>query len=343
MNNNTHNAALIEERAAEWLARRDGPGWDQAQQQQLDAWLAEAVTHRVAYLRLNSTWQRADRLSALRPAAALQPPPPPVSARAPARRWLARPPMLWMAASLALMLVLGGGWFGAQPSGPPGETHSTAVGSHESLTLADGSRLMLNTDTRLRTAVGPATRTVWLDKGEAYFDIAHDAGRPFVVLAGDRRITVLGTRFSVRRQADRVDVVVEQGRVKVEPLQETASPDLSPTIVTRNQAVVSRADNMLVVAKAPEQIGKELSWRQGKLVFDQMTLADAAAEFNRYNRKKLVIDDPALAGVRIGGSFDTGNVQGFAALMQNVLGVALRDTGEEIRMSADAPATSARR
>lgn len=327
------NAELIEHSAAEWLARRDAPGWSETQQQELDAWLTQSVAHRIAYLRLSSVWQRADRLGALRPAAvpaAALPGP----ASAPRRQWLTRLPLQNFAAGLTMVVALCAvwiGWRGLQDGGEPGDAYSTAVGAHESLTLADGSRLVLNTDTRLRAAVGTSGRTVWLDRGEAYFSIAHDAGRPFVVLVGDRRITVLGTRFSVRRRADQVDVVVEEGRVQVEP--QLARAHTAPTVVTRNQAVVSRADNVLVVSKAPAQISNELSWRQGKLVFDQMTLAEAAAEFNRYNRKKLVIDDAALASVRIGGSFDTGNVVGFAALMQQSFGVVVHDTGNEIRIS----------
>jgi transmembrane sensor len=332
-----NNAELIQCSAAEWLARHDGGDWGGLQQQEFEAWLAVSLAHRVAYLRLSSAWQRADRLGALRPAAASEAiePPSALPAAATRHRWPMRSPMQQIAASLAVAVMLGGAWFGWQGvqrgSDPSGEAYSTAIGSHESLTLADGSRLMLNTDTRLRTAVGAATRTVWLDKGEAYFDIAHDASRPFVVLAGDRRITVLGTRFSVRRRAGQVDVLVEEGRVQVEP--QAARSSAAPTIVTRNQAVVSRDSDVLLVSKAPAQISQALSWRHGKLVLDQMTLAEAATEFNRYNRKKLVIDDAALGSVRIGGSFDSGNIQGFAALMQTVLGVAVRDTGDEIRLS----------
>jgi transmembrane sensor len=202
------NAELIECSAAEWLARRDGGDRGGQQQQQFEAWLAVSLAHRIAYLRLSSAWQRADRLGALRPAAASEAiePAPALPAAATRHRWPMRSPMQQIAASLAVAVMLGGAWFGwhgVQPGSDPSvEAYSTAIGSHESLTLADGSRLMLNTDTRLRTAVGAATRTVWLDKGEAYFDIAHDASRPFVVLAGDRRITVLGV--AVRDTGDEI-------------------------------------------------------------------------------------------------------------------------------------------
>jgi transmembrane sensor len=326
------DAERIEICAADWLARRDGPVWDDVQQRELDAWLAQSIAHRVAYLRLASVWQRADRLSAMRQGA--------VSALAVqrdepvARPGLARFSMQRIAAGMAIAVALGASWVGwheVMERGEPGEGYTTAIGARETVALADGSHLILNTDTRLRAAVNDAGRMVWLDRGEAFFEVAHDPERPFVVLAGNRRITVLGTRFAVRRHADQVDVVVEEGRVQVE--LQTPSPHGVPTVVTRNQEVVSSGGNVLVVSKAAAQIGNELSWRQGKLVFDQMTLAEAAAEFNRYNRKKLIIADAALANVRIGGSFDTANIAGFAALLQQGFGLVVKDNGEDIRIS----------
>lgn len=318
----------IEAQAAEWLARRDAGGWSPARQLELDAWLAESTAHRIAYLRLRSAWERADRLSALHNPAPLP------QAETPHAR-LPRFSLLRIAASILLVVATGSVWLGWQGS-VEGERYSTGIGSRESLSLPDGSRLTLNTDSRVRAVVNEGRRTVWLERGEVYFEVAHDQARPFVVLAGERRITVLGTKFSVRRSDGRVNVVVEEGRVQVEPLQaETNATAVSrATVATRNDLMVADASHVLVIKKTSEQVANELSWRQGKLVFDQMTLAEAAGEFNRYNRKKLVILDRAAAQLRIGGSFDAANVQGFAHLLRQGFGLTVQESADEIRISS---------
>ncbi|MFM9924724.1 FecR domain-containing protein [Variovorax sp. H27-G14] len=336
-------AERIESAAADWLARRDSGHWSEADQQQLDAWIAVSIAHRIAWLRLESVWQRSDRLSALRapPAPAFVPIPLPVrapaaspSAQGTRARWLPRFSTQRIAASM-LLAAAGVSWLGWRYTQDwQSEHYATAVGARQLVSLADGSRLTLNTDTQLRTLVNASGRKVWLEDGEAYFDIAHDKKHPFVVIAGDRRITVLGTRFVVRRQGEQVNVVVEEGRVQIASAQDaTGDKAAAPTVITRNQAAVANAGNVLVVPKAPKQIDDELSWRQGKLVFDQTTLADAATQFNRYNTHKLVIADAAIARIRIGGSFDAANMAGFVALLKQGFGLAVQEHGNETRIS----------
>ena len=329
-------AQRIESVAADWLARRDSGAWTDTDQQALDAWIAASIAHRVAWLRLSSAWERGDRLGALRtpgipmPAPSPAPPPQPQAAR-PASR-LSRFSLQRIAAGV-LVAAAATAWFGWQyMHEEQGQQYATAVGARQSVALADGSRLTLNTATQVRTAVNDSGRKVWLDAGEAYFDIAHDKKRPFVVIAGDRRITVLGTRFLVRRQGEQVNVTVEEGRVQIASAHPGAK-SAEPTVLTRNQAAVTHADNVLVMSKATKQVDDELSWREGKLVFDQTTLADAAAQFNRYNTRQLVIADPAIAQVRIGGSFDANNMSGFVALLKQGFGLAAHERGNEIRIS----------
>ncbi|MDQ0070342.1 transmembrane sensor [Variovorax boronicumulans] len=329
-------AQRIETLAADWLARRDSGAWTDTDQQQLDAWITASIAHRVAWLRLSSAWERGDRLGALRtpaipiPAPTPAPAPQPQAAR-PAPR-LSRFSLQRIAAGV-LVAVAGTAWFGWQyMQEEQGQQYATAVGARQSVALSDGSKLTLNTATQVRTAVNDSGRKVWLDAGEAYFDIAHDKKRPFVVIAGDRRITVLGTRFLVRRQGEQVNVTVEEGRVQIASAQPDAK-SAEPTVLTRNQAAVTHADNVLVMSKAPKQVDDELSWREGKLVFDQTTLADAAAQFNRYNTRQLVIADPVVAQVRIGGSFDANNMSGFVALLKQGFGLAAHERGNEIRIS----------
>lgn len=326
--------------AADWIAERDRAdgGLPPERQQALDAWLNASTAHRVAFLRLDHAWRRADRLQALQaprpalpqgaPAApALLEPPPSRSRLA----WLARPPVYRAAAGLSLavlaaVLVVADFGGGEQAT----QRYATERGQREMVALADGSRLTLNTATQLRTAVTPQAREVWLDQGEAFFDIAHDAKRPFVVHAGRQTVTVLGTKFSLFREGDKLRVAVLEGRVQVK------APRSTPTVLTRDDAALADVSNVLVTKKSSQQLNASLSWMQGKLVFDQVSLAEAARQFNRYGSTQLVIEDEAAARIVIGGVFDANNVEAFTRLLHAGFGLNVKIAGGEIRVSSPA-------
>lgn len=319
----------IEARAANWIAERDrGDGrLPPERQTELEAWLNASTAHRVAFLRLDQAWQRADRLRALQGAApAFKPPPPRRSGWA---AWLTRPPVQRSAAGLSLAtlaLVLGLNFSG----GPQTLNYATERGQRESVTLADGSRLTLNTATQLRTAVTPQARQVWLESGEAFFDIAHDAQRPFVVHAGKQTVTVLGTKFSLYRDGDKLRVAVLEGRVQVQAEQS------GPTVLARADTALADAGNLLVTKLSPQQLTASLGWLQGKLVFNEASLAEAARQFNRYGRKQLVIKDAASARIVIGGVFDATNVEAFARLLHAGFGLQVQVENDEIQISSPA-------
>lgn len=311
-------AADIEAQAATWLARRDGGQWNERQQQELDAWLDASTAHRIAWLRLESVWRRADRLGSLHNPARRTVPAP---SRFSAARWR-------MAAGVALLVGVASITAIGLREQPV--RYDTAKGQSTSLALEDGTRVTLNTNTRLRARLAAARRTVWLDKGEAYFDVTHDASRPFVVEAGTRRVTVLGTRFSVRRDDNgQVLVTVADGRVQVSPTSGAAAP---PAIITRNDSLIASGDQVQVSHNTEQQTASRLSWRQGRLVLDQMTLAQAVQEFNRYNKRQLVVTDPVAAQLRIGGSFNVDNIDGFARLLQQGMALKVDSNGDTIKI-----------
>lgn len=322
------NQALndIEARAADWIAERDRSGGQLGEDRQtaLDGWLSASTAHRVAFLRLYQAWQRADRLRALQSA-------PPVFASLPPRPrrwpWLGRPAVQRTAAglSLATIALLLGLNLGAPPSA---QRYATERGEREAVKLADGSQLTLNTATQLRTAVTAQKREVWLDRGEAFFDIAHDAQRPFVIHAGKQTVTVLGTKFSLFLEGDRLRVAVLEGRVQVQAEQSR------PTVLSRDDAALADAGNVLVTKQSSQQLSASLGWLQGKLVFNEISLAEAARQFNRYGPKQLVIKDEAAARIGIGGVFDAGNVEAFARLLHAGFGLDVQVKGEEIQVSS---------
>jgi transmembrane sensor len=308
------DAERIEAAAADWLARRDNDNWTAREQQAFDAWLQESTAHRIAYLRLDSAWSGADRL-----------------AEAPGVSVVARPAFLGRYSlqriAAALALVSGAALFAALYWPPASQqNYATAIGEHRTLALADGSRLTLNTATRVRASIAAGKRQVWLDSGEAYFDIAHDAAHPFVVQAGASRVTVLGTRFAVRRDGEVVKVAVVEGRVRVEQAGQQV-------VLGANDTALADAHLIAMGRKTPAQVEQQLSWRAGRLVIDQLTLEQAAHEFNRYNRRQLVIADPALSGMVIGGSFAPENVDGFARLLQQGFGLQVESRDDKIIIS----------
>jgi transmembrane sensor len=206
----------------------------------------------------------------------------------------------------------------------------TRVGDHKTVTLADESQVQLNTATRLRASVTDTERVVWLDAGEAYFEVAHQAGRPFVVYAEDRRVTVLGTKFSVRRMGADVKVTVLEGKVRVDRPTGTTIPKL--VVLNPGEELLAHGDSTVVVPANLERVTAELTWRFGLLTFDGASLGDVVAEFNRYSRHKLEADARASA-IRIGGVFDASNVEGFVRLLHEAYGLKIEQSGDEIKIS----------
>jgi transmembrane sensor len=235
-----------------------------------------------------------------------------------------------MAAGVAAIIVLaaGAGWHWL---GRDLDDFRTAVGERKPIVLSDGTHVLLNTDTRLRKEVTSARRGVRLEQGEAYFEVAHDAAHPFVIDAGDCTITVLGTRFDVRRDGGTVRVTVVEGKVRVSS-RDDAAGDHTVMLLADDSAVVT-ATSAMAVHRGAADTTRALTWRSGRISFDDTTLEAAALEFNRYNTRKLVVEGQRAAGMRIGGSFDANNVEAFAHLLHTGFGLSVRDDGKSIHVS----------
>ena len=316
----------IEDQAAQWLAREDR-GFEAPEFVAFEVWLNQSTAHQVAYLRLKAAWQRTDRLAALRhPALASTP--------KGMRAWEAAPAYRALAATVLLAIGIGfGGYYLSghrSPAIEPVPVYATQVGQHQTIRLTDGTSVELNTNTRLRARMTSTSRVVRLEQGEAYFDVAHDPTRPFVVFAGNRKITDIGTKFSVRRDGDDVQVLVAEGRVRVDI--PNARIGNRPIEAAASSIIVAKADGTLVAQKSQHDIADRLSWRQGMLVFDQDTLAAAAAEFNRYSNKHIIVVGRAR-DLRIGGRFKPDNVEVFVSLIKEGFGLKIERTDTEIVVS----------
>lgn len=313
----------IEERAALWVLRREEPSWSAAEQQEFDRWIQESDAHKAAYWRLEHGWREADRIASI---GGYSPP----SQRTRGIAWW-KP--LALAASLLLVVSLVLLW----PNVPfVGHEQvrtmqfATAIGGHELASLPDGSRVELNTDTAIKAAMGERRRDVWLEKGEAYFEVASHLGREFAVHAGPRTVTVIGTKFGVRRDGARLVIAVVEGRVR---LAEGSGASQRSTILSAGEIAVAAERSTTLFTGSAEEVRERLAWRGGRLLFDGSSLAEAAREFNRYNRRQLVIQGTAAAGVRIGGSFEARNVEGFARLLRNAYGLKVELGDDKILVS----------
>jgi transmembrane sensor len=316
----------IESEAADWLIRLEGDPSPQMRAN-FDAWLAADPRNQAAFIRLEQTWSRADILNRLRPLDGAVDEmvldkfgvPTPLF-EAPKKK--PRNPLLAVAATLLIVAVGAITWIVVSRTG--WQVYETEFGGFQRVALADGSTAMLNTDSRIRARMSSGRREIVLDKGEALFTVAHDTRRPFDVTAGDTVVRAVGTAFSVRlRDQQQVDVIVTEGRVAIDPPddslnsklpQPVALPELST--LAAGETVSVKSHRMRVQKIADEDVTRKLAWTKGRLSFDRVTLAEAVAEFNRYNRRQLVVDDPGIATLHIGGVFDATDLDSFVAALR---------------------------
>ena len=189
----------------------------------------------------------------------------------------------------------------------------------------------MNTDTVLRVAEKSDQRTIWLDKGEAYFQVKHDAARPFIVKTGAYRVIDLGTKFSVRASGSGIEVTLMEGRARLQipnAKSGTQSTDLMP-----GDIAVATATSFSLTKKPVQALAYDLGWRQGLLTFHETTLADAAADFNRYNDAKLVVGDRDAAQLKINGTFPVHDVAEFARVARDVFGLRVVNNANETMIS----------
>jgi transmembrane sensor len=323
--------ADIDEEAAAWIWRMDSAAVACDDRQAFEAWLRQDPRHRRAAAALSTVWSALDGLAEAKREEKIA-----TFTHTAKLRLLHHPQRWWIAAAATLAAVAVGALWLQQ--GSELQTLATAVGQQRNVTLADGSVVTLNTNTIVETDFRRHTREIYLRKGEAHFQVAHDRSRPFLVHAGDAVVRAVGTAFEVRVLTDQhVDVVVDEGRVEV---QATALPPGSPTPGARPRpaaATTVRALNArerlstasrdyAVIPITAQQLSSELAWREGAIIFDGEPLSEAIAEIERYTDARIVVSDPEIAKLRVGGRFRTGDMQEFFDALQTALPVSIRRT-----------------
>jgi transmembrane sensor len=306
----------IQMQASRWVIdARTSDDWAEDDQAALNEWLNSSVAHKVAYLRADHAWDRTARAAALR-----QP------TRENASAGLANKfPFLGLKLAAAIGAIAIIGVLAAQYDRQDFTTYRTPIGGHQILNLSDGSHIELNTNSVIHIAKYSVNREVIVDRGEVYFDVKHDAKRPFVVFAGDRKILDLGTKFLVRDRADRLEVAMYEGHVRLDAPKDSGQ---KPVNLTTGDVAVATARITTISRSAPTALSDALSWRRGVLVFHHTMLAEAAAEFNRYNDYKVIVADSSLGRLEINGKFRTTDVGMFADVAADVLGLHVKNRGD---------------
>ncbi|MDT3312240.1 FecR family protein [Pseudomonas sp. rhizo66] len=311
----------VRDDAARWFVRLQEPAVSVDEQQRFDAWLNEHPQHRDEFQLLQGLWSAADLLPAPRLKALVE--------TAPRRR--KRGPLLCYAVAASVLAVaLGLGLFSGlnHPGGYRAE-FVTALGERKHVALPDGSVIDLNSRSRLLVRFEQDRRLIELSEGEAMFSVAHDTSRPFVVEAGSGKVTVTGTRFDVRRDVTQTRVAVEQGTVNV---QGRDAPESQFISLTAGLGTDVDAQGKVAAAYAvnPAQL---TAWRSGKLVFNNASLSEVAAEVSRYREKPLTVANPSVAGLRLTSVFNADNTDALLKALPSILPVAVRtlaDGSQEI-------------
>lgn len=305
--------AQVEAKAAELAVRLPDAG--EAERAEILAWVAREPAHAVAFARAECAWKDAERLRAL---GAELPPDEEIPGEVvpvetePSSSGIGRRVVLWagvagliVAAAVPAMRMLG----------PDARTFATERGEVREVRLADGSTLHINTASKVEVAFTEDRRLVRLLEGEAAFDVAHDARRRFDVEAGGTTTRAIGTRFTVRRRDNDVEVTVTEGVVSVR-----GEAGAEARVAAGHGA---RIAGKSIATSALDRLGvaRRTAWQARMLELDGMTIGEAVAEFNRYRQTPILIRDPALASLRVGGRFGLMESDQFLSALQSGFGI----------------------
>lgn len=299
--------------AQQWFARLLAPDCSETERAAFMRWRAADPAHDAAYRQVEAIWEHSAGLKDDSDiAAALQDALRPVRQRR--RVWFDGWPSLATAATvvIAVALVLWSTWPG---NTPPPMRYATALGEQQTITLEDGSQVVLDTDTELLVRFGQRERSLTLQRGQAGFTVQKDKNRPFVVNAASGTVTATGTQFQVRLTDRSGIVTLLEGQVVIasQSGEQRQTATLSP-----NERIVIQPDGHLTNRQrisVTELVGLR-GWTEGNLVVEEWSLANAVAEMNRYSDTKLRLADPSLGSILVSGVFKTGDQKSFALALE---------------------------
>jgi transmembrane sensor len=295
----------IDHESSIWLVRLDDGNLSDESRKELKHWLSADSRHSIALKAMTSIWDEMDEVLVTNGNVSEN------IALWPVLKPIFEP--LLIAASISFIAIFI--WF-AMPVDVQKNSYVTLVGQQLDATFDDGSVIHLNTNSRIETEFTDEKRIVKLIKGEALFDVAHDPNRPFIVYAGDRLVQAIGTKFVVHLESENIQVTVTDGKVKmskvplnkalidIKSLNNSSIQKDDVYIVKGEKAIVSSDHTPKITRIKSENMQRELSWLDGKLIFVNEELFDVIEEINRYIDIKIVLKDPSLHKISISGRFD---------------------------------------
>ncbi|MFC4926877.1 FecR family protein [Delftia deserti] len=320
----------LHETAAEWFTRRQTAGWTGADERALDAWLQADPFHREIFDSMGRTRQLFGQLQqqrlqahgkpAVEPA---RPRPHPAAAVAAARppgpgRWRAAFATAGVALCCALLV---GGWHAWDNTARYTLEMATGPGERREVDLPDGSHVAVNFSSTLQVRYYPRRREVVLDSGEAFFDVAPDASRPFTVDSGRSRVKVVGTAFNVRAAPPRLVVKVLRGKVEVRADRDGADAPVLLLGAASGVAIDPATGVHHAVAAPADTVG---DWRTGQLRFRRTPLAEVAQELSRYLGQPVVLASEDLGNLPVSAFFSTASPEPFIELLPDLIAVRVR-------------------
>ncbi|NIB43891.1 DUF4880 domain-containing protein [Pseudomaricurvus alkylphenolicus] len=304
--------------AIQWLVKLQSPDCDDATERDFYRWLESKPEHQVAYIEAEALWDRLEVVEKPRPTIT------PV-----ARPWFFKPQAI--AASFVVMMMLV-----AIQLLPLGDTglHVTEIGEQRLVTLEDGSRVTLNTDSSIRVDLEDEYRLVHLQRGEVFFDVQSDASRPFLIETASGVVRVLGTSFSVRSDSKGATVTVVEGRVGITPLAQLAADPLSAAASDFESTQVLTADQRaLLAADAVRERQDKVdaaaatTWLKGRQVYDGVSMNQVLADLNRYFAGEIALADPELGDIEVVAVLDLRNRASALATLESTFNLSAVDKG----------------
>lgn len=317
--------------AARWTVRRDR-GLSATESIEFELWLAADERHAAAIRRSASAWSLLDHV--------------PESAAAPMLAAATRRRLFWRRtivvgslAAAAVLAIASLTWTSSIPrAAPPIAATRQPDAGPRTRTLTDGTIVQLNTGAEVFEQFTASERRVLLARGEAHFSVTKNAVRPFIVSAGNIDVRAVGTAFNVNLQSAAVEVLVTEGVVKLNPSAGTARAEAAaamvPLLNSGQRAVVAlepvSPDTAIVVtAVSDAEMSRALAWHEPLLRLGGATLAEVAASFERRTGRRVLLADPALAQLRVGGRFRADDVEGFTNLMATTLDLVVERADDD--------------
>lgn len=315
-----------ERQASEWIARLNADDVSDDDRTRFESWRAAHQLHARLYDELAATWRSFIAAGPLVRAVSFGQSMNEATVPAPQWRWTVA------AAAVAMIMVVAGLWY--KVHFPPEAVFQTAIGEHATIALPDGSTLELNTNSLARVDYAARSRIIRLERGQAYFHVAHDTQRPFWVVVGDSWVRAVGTAFDVQRRATGALVTVSEGTVKVglgdvprDHARLKQSLDQVPaSTVTAGQQGDVQAKSIEVHPLSADDLSRSVAWRNGLIYFENQTLREVIDEISRYTTLQLIVDDERLRDLRLGGMFEASprGAESFVIMLQDGFGLRIR-------------------